>query len=111
MNVVPGKLPFMSDVYSDMIINNNQNPQLESSIFSFDSINSVSDDSVVQIGSDAKVKQIGAKSRNVRNNDMLNSDIANIPFLICSDDRPSTAEPLKLLKQAESAELINPSDS
>ena len=101
MKVVPGRLPFMSDVYSDIIINNNTNPQLESSIFSFDSVGSVSDDSlqtVVQIGSDAKVKHHGMKSRNNRNTDMLNSDIANIPFLICSDDRPSTAEPLKLLK-------------
>ena len=79
----------MSDVYSDIIINN---PQLESSIFSFDSVGSVSGDSlqtVVQIGSDEKVKRPKAmKSRNQRNNDMLNSDIANIPFLICSDDRP-----------------------
>ena len=65
MNVVPGKLPFMSDVYSDIIINN---PQLESSIFSFDSVGSVSGDSlqtVVQIGSDEKVKRPKAmKSRN-----------------------------------------------
>ena len=41
---------------------------------------------------------------------MLNSDIA-IPFLVDSYERPSSAEPLKLLKQTESAEIIKAPDS